>query len=68
MCTWSTLRRMHYDSAEQLLMDDKTIDMVVTKSGLQIDTYILEPSVKIGAGDQSPAKCPVIAYRSRCFP
>ncbi len=40
------LAAIPYDSEEQLLMDDKTIDMVVTKSGMQIDTYILEPSVK----------------------
>ncbi len=40
------LGTLSYDTEEQLLIDDKTIDMVVTKSGLQIDTYILEPTVK----------------------
>ena len=37
---------MTYDTENQLLLDDKTIDMIVTRSGLTIDTYILEPTVK----------------------
>ena len=37
---------LSYASEEQLLQDDRTIDMVVVRSGLQIDTYSLEPTVK----------------------
>lgn len=40
------LATLSYQSEEQLLKDDTTIDMVVVRSGLQIDTYILEPTVK----------------------
>ena len=40
------LELLNYDSENQLLLDDKTIDMVVTRNGLTIDTYMLEPSVK----------------------
>ena len=40
------LGTLSYDTENQLLVDDKTIDMIVTRSGLIIDTYILEPSVK----------------------
>ena len=40
---WGTLS---YDSEEQLLIDDKTIDMVITRSGTTINTYILEATTK----------------------
>ena len=40
---WEALR---YDSEEQLLIDDKTIDMVITRSGTTINTYILEATTK----------------------
>lgn len=40
------LSTLTYDTENQLLLDDKTIDMIVTRSGLTIDTYILEPTVK----------------------
>ena len=40
------LGTLSYDTENQLLVDDKTIDMIVARSGLIIDTYILEPTVK----------------------
>lgn len=40
------LGSLTYDSEEQLLIDDKSIDMVITRDGAKIDTYILETTVK----------------------
>ncbi|MBN1777815.1 MAG: ABC transporter permease [Clostridiales bacterium] len=40
------LGTLTYDNEEQLLIDDKSIDMVIVRSGTAIDTYILEGTVK----------------------
>jgi ABC-2 type transport system permease protein len=40
------LATLTYDSEEQLLIDHKNIDMVITRSGMTVNTYILENSVK----------------------
>lgn len=40
------LDSLAYENVEQLLIDDKTIDMVVTRDGTRIDTYILESTMK----------------------
>jgi ABC-2 type transport system permease protein len=40
------LGSLTYNSEEQLLIDDKSIDMVITRDGTKIDTYILETTEK----------------------
>jgi ABC-2 type transport system permease protein len=40
------LASLTYDSEKQLLIDRKDIDMVIVRSGMTIDTYILESTAK----------------------
>ena len=45
-----------YTSESQLLIDHKNIDLVLTRNGMKLDTYILETSLKSGQAFKSPAK------------